>query len=133
MKSQEDLGLTIGQMRRLRGLSVARLAAKADLVSTTLYRTEAGTAPDYGTLCKIAMALEVTVGDLVDDGEVLTVTRITHVGVEALAADEKLCHRHRIKKSELDALRLIPPDLPITRKHTAHVILMAVRIDEHDG
>lgn len=133
MRSQEELGLTIGKMRRQRGLSVARLAAKADLVATTLYRTEAGTAPDYGTLCKIARALEVRVGELVDDGTAAPVARITHEGVEALALDEGLCHRHRIKKSELDALRLIPQELSITQKHTAAMILMAIRIDEHDG
>lgn len=129
MRSQEELGLTIGKIRRERGLSVARLAAAADLVPTTLYRTEAGTGPDYGTLCKIAGALGVKVGDLVDDGEFPPVEHVKHPGVEALAEDGSLCHRHRIKKSELDRLRMMPSDLLIVQKHTAHLILMALRMD----
>lgn len=129
MRSQEELGLTIGKIRRERGLSVARLAAAADLVPTTLYRTEAGTGPDYRTLCKIAGALEVKVGDLVDDGELPLGERSIHPGVEALAEDHALCQRHRIKMSELERLRMIPPDLSITQKHTAHMILMALRMD----
>lgn len=133
MRSQEELGFAIGKLRRAQGLSVARLAGAADLVPTTLYRTEAGTAPDYGTLCKIAGALGVKVGDLVDDGELPPVERVIHPGVEALAEDEHLCYRHRIKKSELERLRLIPAELPITRKHTAHMILMVIRMDAHEA
>lgn len=133
MRSQEELGLIIGKIRRERGLSVARLAAAADLVPTTLYRTEAGTGPDYGTLCKIAGALGVKVGDLVDDGELPSVERCIHPGVEALAEDEHLCCRHRIRKSELERLRLMPAELPITQKHTAHLILMVIRMDGHEA
>lgn len=133
MRSQEELGLAIGTLRRARGLSVARLAGAADLVPTTLYRTEAGTAPDYGTLCKIAGALGVTVGNLADDGELPLVERFIHPGIEALAKDERLCSRHRIKKSELERLRLMPAELPITQKRTAHLILMVLRMDGDKG
>lgn len=133
MRSQEELGITIAQLRQHRGMSVARLAGLADLVPTTVYRTEAGTAPDYGTLCKIAGALGVMVGDIVDDGAPPRVKLPYHKGVEELAADEDLCYRHRIGKRELDALRTIPQELPITCKCTAHLLLMALRMDAHRG
>lgn len=131
MRSQEELGLTIAQLRQQRGMSVARLAGLADLVPTTVYRTEAGTAPDYGTLCKIAGALGVQVGDLVDDGTIQPrlPERFIHPGIEALATDVHLCNRHRIGKRELDHLRLIPSECCINTKHTAHMILMALRMD----
>jgi len=135
MRSQEELGRTIAQLRRQRGMSVARLAGLADLVPTTVYRPEAGTAPDYGTLCKIAGALGVKVGELVDDDTPppLVARRFVHPGIEALAEDEELCDRHRIGKREVETLRLIPPELPITTKHSAHMILMAVRMDRQQS
>lgn len=72
-------------------------------------------------------------GELVDTGEAPEVERFTHPGVEALAEDETLCYRHRIKKAEIDALRLIPSELSITKKITAHTILMAIRMDAYDS
>lgn len=64
-------GERLGTMRRLRMWTQARLAREAGLSPTTVSGIETGkiSRPHFGTLTKLARALEVTPEELLDSGE----------------------------------------------------------------
>ena len=68
-----DIGKEIRRARRDRGLTQEELARRANISLNGLAQLEQGgrTDPHYSTLSKLAVALGVSVGELLDEGKVL--------------------------------------------------------------
>jgi transcriptional regulator with XRE-family HTH domain len=68
-----DIGKEIRKARRDRGLTQEELARRANISLNGLAQLEQGgrTDPHYSTLSKLAVALGVSVGELLDEGKVL--------------------------------------------------------------
>ena len=68
-----DIGKEIRRARRDRGLTQEGLARRANISLNGLAQLEQGgrTDPHYSTLSKLAGALGVSVGELLDEGKVL--------------------------------------------------------------
>jgi transcriptional regulator with XRE-family HTH domain len=73
MEPQEALGLAIRQLRQDRALTQRQLADAADVNETWISHIEAGrTNPAWGTVARIAAALEMTISGLAAHAERLT-------------------------------------------------------------
>ena len=67
MTTVRQIGVKLKKLREERGLSQERLAAKAGLSREHLARLEAGRHdPTFGTLSRLAKALKVKVGELLE-------------------------------------------------------------------
>jgi transcriptional regulator with XRE-family HTH domain len=72
LEPQEALGQAIRELRGERGLTQRQLADAADVNETWISHIEAGrTNPAWGTIVRIAMALETTVSRLAERAESL--------------------------------------------------------------
>ena len=73
MEPQEALGQAIRQLRQERALTQRQLADAADVNETWISHIEAGrTNPAWGTVARVASALNVTVSELAARAEKLT-------------------------------------------------------------
>lgn len=71
--SFKGMGLAITKLRELRGMTRPELAAKADINPETAGRIERGEVEaQWGTLRRIAYALDISPDDLVREAEKLT-------------------------------------------------------------
>ena len=68
-----DIGKEIRSARKKRGLTQEELARRANMSLNGLAQLEQGgrTDPHYSTLSKLAVALDVSVGELLEEGKVL--------------------------------------------------------------
>ena len=81
-----DLGLRIRNVRDIRGLSQEKLAERARINNSFLSQVERGRkAPSLKTLNSIALALDVTLGQLFGDEE-MTISTLVEQEVAALLA-----------------------------------------------
>jgi len=72
LEPQEALGQAIRELRGQRGLTQRQLADAADVNETWISHIEAGrTNPAWGTIVRIATALETTVSRLAERAETL--------------------------------------------------------------
>jgi transcriptional regulator with XRE-family HTH domain len=83
-----DLGQAIRRLRRDRDLSIEALAHAADMHPTFLGRIERGRAsPTWGKLCGLAVALGVSMSEIVNtaeqEGEVASAVRETRARIAA--------------------------------------------------
>jgi transcriptional regulator with XRE-family HTH domain len=111
----EALGRRVAELRNRRKWSVAELARESKVVEATIYRTEAGTDPRYGTLRQLAKAFGITVSQLTrgvepdeaeDDAETGNVEfAVEHQGITALLDDAQLCTYLGITDEEAEWLR----------------------------
>ncbi|MBK5344710.1 helix-turn-helix domain-containing protein [Pseudomonas sp. TH49] len=80
MTPQEDmitLGLKIRQFRKMRKLTVRRLADESTISASMISQIENGkAAPGFATMVRIATALGLSLGDLVSDGEAAPRSRV---------------------------------------------------------
>ena len=68
-----SVGMAVRRMRAERGITQEALAFKADVTIATTSRIERGeTEPKWGTVRRLAAALDVTVGELAAEDDMLT-------------------------------------------------------------
>ena len=68
VSSKQNLAKNIARLRKAKGLSQEKLARLADVANNTLIKMESGENqnPTLETLKKVAKALEVSVGELIE-------------------------------------------------------------------